>query len=288
MDALAELLSALDLEPTGDDRFRGVSPPFGWQRVFGGQVVAQSVVASDRTVPPERTMHSLNAYFLRPGDPDVAIEFAVERLRDGGSFTTRHVVASQRGRPIFSMTASYQLDEAGLEHQVAMPAAPKPEDLPPEDEFSALVERCASEPIRDYWRRPRPLVLKPTDQRRFLGLPIDDPRQSVWVRTTGPLPDDRRLHQVVLAYLSDLTLLDTSLLVHGRGVFDPTLQVASLDHAMWFHRPARADDWLLYVQESPSTSGGRGFTRGSLFTRDGVLVASVAQEGLIREIAGKR
>lgn len=284
MAAIDDLLGILDLETLGDDRFRGNSPPYGWQRVFGGQVVAQSVVAADRTVVAERTMHSLHGYFLRPGDPSIPILFEVERLRDGGSFSTRRVAALQHGKPIFWMTASYQPLEAGFEHRIAMPAVPGPDELPSEDGFTDIVGRSAPEPFKLYWQPPQPLTFKLTDRRHLLKLPGDNPRQSVWVKTSGPMPDDRRLHQVVLAYLSDLTLLDTSLLVHGRAIFDPTLQVASLDHAMWFHRPVKVDDWLLYVQDCPSTAGGRGFTRGSLFSRDGVLVASVAQEGLIRDL----
>nr|WP_237152954.1 acyl-CoA thioesterase II [Oryzibacter oryziterrae] len=282
MNAVEELLAVLDLKDLGEDRFLGESPRFGWQRIFGGQVIAQSLVAATRTVASSRPPHSLNCYFLLGGDPQVPVTFVVERIRDGGSFSTRRVTASQHDRPIFTLSASFHVDEEGLEHQIAMPEVPPPEALPDEREFAALVEAHADEPIKRYWRRPRPLVLIPTDMTRYLGGPVTDPRQYFWVRTSAPLPDDPLLHRIVLAYLSDLTLLDTSLVVHGLSVFDPRLQVASLDHAMWFHRQARVDDWILYVQESPSGSGSRGFTRGSLFSRDGILIASVAQEGLIR------
>jgi acyl-CoA thioesterase-2 len=283
MTAVDELVSILDLETLEQNLFRGMSPPFGWQRVFGGQVIAQSLVAANRTVEVARRVHSLHCYFLLPGDPKVPIIYEVDRIRDGGSFTTRRVVAIQHGRPIFSLSASYQVQETGFEHQIDMPSVPQPEDLPTEEQFKALVDKFAPEPVKRYWSRPRPLVVRPTDLSRFVGKVPSDPRQYVWVKTSGQLPEDPQLHSVVLAYLSDMTLLDTSLVIHGRSVFDPHLQVASLDHAMWFHREPKVDEWLLYAQDSPSSSGARGFTRGALYDRQGRLVASVAQEGLIRQ-----
>jgi acyl-CoA thioesterase-2 len=285
MSPVEDLVAILDLEKIEENLFRGNSPGFGWQRVFGGQVIAQALVAAMRTVDPARPVHSLHGYFLLPGDPKVPIIFDVDRLRDGGTFTTRRVNAIQHGRPIFSMSASFQSVEDGLDHEIAMPAVPQPEDLPDEEAFKAMVDRFAPEPVKRYWSRPRPLVMRPTDLSRFAGRVPTDPRQYVWVKTAEPLGGDDNLHRTVLAYLSDMTLLDTALLVHGRSVFDPTLQVASLDHAMWFHRAAKVDDWLLYAQDSPSSSGGRGFTRGSLYDRSGKLIASVAQEGLIRRRA---
>ncbi|WP_428698678.1 acyl-CoA thioesterase II [Stappia sp.] len=280
--AVDDLLSILDLEPLEHNLFRGMSPQVGWQRVFGGQVIGQSLVAASRTVPEDRFVHSLHAYFLRPGDPAVPIIYEVDRIRDGGSFTTRRVVAIQHGCAIFSMSASFQAFEDGLAHQAEMPDVPAPEDLPSEAELKEKFLANAPEPVRRYWERDRPIELRPVDMTHYFSRKKLTPAQNVWVRASAALPDDRRIHSCVLAYASDMTLLDTSLFAHGTSVFDPDLQVASLDHAMWFHRPFRADDWLLYAEDSPSASGGRGFTRGSLFSRDGQLVASVAQEGLIR------
>jgi acyl-CoA thioesterase-2 len=284
--AVDDLLSILDLEPLEHNLFRGMSPQVGWQRVFGGQVIGQALVAASRTVPEERGVHSLHAYFLRPGDPAVPIVYEVDRIRDGGSFTTRRVVAIQHGHPIFSMSASFQAFEEGLDHQAGMPDVPMPEDLPSEAELKEKFLAHAPEPVRRYWERDRPIELRPVDMTHYFSRRKLTPAQNVWVRASAALPDDPRIHSCVLAYASDMTLLDTSLFAHGTSVFDPKLQVASLDHAMWFHRPFRADDWLLYAEDSPSASGGRGFTRGSLFTRDGRLVASVAQEGLIRVRSG--
>lgn len=279
--AIGTLLSILDLEPLENNLFRGLSPQVGWQRVFGGQVVGQALVAAARTVEC-RAVHSLHGYFMRPGDPAVPIIYQVERIRDGKSFTTRRVVAIQHGEAIFSMSASFQIDEGGLEHQIAMPEVPAPEDLPSEAELKEAYLHAAPEPIRRYWLRERPIEIRPVDIGHYLRRDRSDPTQQVWVRTTGPLPDDPDVHRCILAYASDMTLLDTSLFAHGRMIFDPGIQAASLDHALWFHRPFRADEWLLYAEDSPSASGGRGFTRGSLFSRDGRLVASVVQEGLIR------
>ncbi len=280
-NAVDTLLSILDLEPLEHNLFRGTSPDVGWQRVFGGQVIGQALVAAARTVEG-RVAHSLHAYFMRPGDPKIPILYEVERLRDGLSFATRRVTAIQHGRAIFSMEVSFQVEEAGLEHQTPMPAVPPPEDLPSGSDISRLYLEGAPEQVRRYWERERPIELRPVDLRHHVGREKLDPVQYVWIRATGPLPDDPEIHRCVLAYASDMTLLDTALFPHGRMVFDPDLQAASLDHAMWFHRPFRADDWLLYAEDSPSASGGRGFNRGSLFSRDGQLVASVAQEGLIR------
>ena len=280
-NAVDTLLSILDLEPLEHNLFRGTSPDVGWQRVFGGQVIGQALVAAARTVEG-RIAHSLHAYFMRPGDPKIPILYEVERLRDGLSFATRRVTAIQHGRAIFSMEVSFQVEEAGLEHQTPMPAVPPPEDLPSGSDISRLYLEGAPEQVRRYWERERPIELRPVDLRHHVGREKLDPVQYVWIRATGPLPDDPEIHRCVLAYASDMTLLDTALFPHGRMVFDPDLQAASLDHAMWFHRPFRADDWLLYAEDSPSASGGRGFNRGSLFSRDGQLVASVAQEGLIR------
>lgn len=280
-DPIENLLTLLDLEQIEENLFRGLSPQVGWQRVFGGQVIGQALVAAGRTVSG-RPAHSLHAYFMRPGDPEVPIIYQVERMRDGGTFSTRRVVAIQHGAAIFALSASFQQEESGLEHQLAMPDVPPPEALPSEADLKEAYLHNAPEGVRRYWERPRAIELRPADVRHFLSRDALEPVQQVWVRSTGPLPDDPEIHRCVLAYASDITLLDTALFAHGRVIFDPDLQVASLDHALWFHRPFRADDWLLYAQDSPSTSASRGFNRGSIFTREGVLVASVAQEGLIR------
>jgi acyl-CoA thioesterase-2 len=280
---MQELLSTLDLEPLEVNLFRGRSPQVGWQRVFGGQVIAQALVAASRTVETDRYIHSLHAYFVRPGDPAVPILYDVERVRDGAAFTTRRVKAVQHGKSIFFMTASFHFDEPGFDHQFPMPDVPPPEDLILESEVRERFLAKAPKNIRDYWERPRPIELRPVELTHYLSPEKLLPTQNVWVRATGPVPHERHLQAAVLGYLSDMTLLDTALFAHGTSVFDRTLQVASLDHAMWFHRPFAMDDWLLYTQDSPSATGARGLTRGSLFSRSGALIASVAQEGLIRK-----
>ncbi|MDG4673856.1 acyl-CoA thioesterase II [Shinella sp. 838] len=283
--AMDVLLETLDLERLESRLFRGKSPQVGWQRVFGGQVIGQALVAATRTVEAGRFVHSLHAYFVRPGDPAVPIIYDVENIRDGGSFATRRVIAIQHGKPIYFMTASFQDDEDGLEHQAPMPDVPQPEDLLGEADLKQRFMTEAPEHIRAYWQRPRPIELRPVLLDHYFSREKLEPRQNIWVRTTGPVPAERHLQAAVLAYLSDMTLLDTSLFAHGTSVLDRSLQVASLDHAMWFHRPPNVDDWLLYSQDSPSASGGRGMTRGAIFTRSGTLIASVAQEGLIRKKA---
>lgn len=280
--AIANLLSILDLETLERNLFRGRSPQSGWQRVFGGQVIGQALVAATRTVDSNRPPHSLHGYFMLPGDPSVPIIYEVDRIRDGRSFTTRRVVAIQHGQAIFSMSASFQVEEEGYEHQITMPKVIAPEDLPGDDELIKLFSTKVPEPVRGYFMRERPIEVRPVDLERYTTNKPREPQQQVWIKATGPLPDDPAIHQCVLAYASDMTLLDTSLIAHGKSIFGRDVQAASLDHALWFHRPFRADDWLLYSQDSPFTGGARGMTRGSIFTRDGVLVASVAQEGLIR------
>lgn len=281
-DAVKNLLRILDLEPLEKNLYRGISPDVGWQRVFGGQVIGQALVAAQRTVSDDRRVHSLQAYFMRPGDPAIPIVYEVDRIRDGGSFTTRRVVAIQHGNAIFSMSASFQIIEEGLEHFVAMPDVPQPEDLPSESELAEQYIDHAPENVRAYWSRERPVELRPVDLTHYITTKKLDPAQDVWLRATGPLPADPAIHEAVLAYASDMTLLDTSLFAHGRAVFDPKLQVASLDHAMWFHRPFDFSQWHLYTMDSPNTSGARGFTRGKIYSQDGQLIASTAQEGLIR------
>ncbi len=280
--AVETLLETLDLEPLEINLFRGRSPKVGWQRVFGGQVIGQSLVAAQRTVDPERRVHSLHAYFMRPGDPENPIVYEVDRIRDGGSFTTRRIVAIQHGKAIFSMSASFQIREEGLEHAFEMPDIPHPDQLVSEKELAEQFIDHAPENVRKYWQRERPIELRPTDLTHYVSKKKLPPLQNVWFRATGRLPSDPAIQEAVLAYASDMTLLDTSLFAHGRAVFDPQLQVASLDHAMWFHRPLNMEAWHLYTQDSPNASGARGLTRGSIFSADGALVASTAQEGLIR------
>lgn len=281
-EAMQELLSILDLEELEHNLYRGRSPKMNWQRVFGGQTIAQALVAACRTVEPDRHVHSLHGYFMLPGDTTVPIVYEVDRIRDGSSFTTRRVVAIQHGRAIFSLEASFQLDEEGLDHQFAMPDdVPSPSSLKTQRELLEHAEHLP-EDIRRFWARERPLEIKPVNLDHYTSREKLPPRQNIWLRTTGPVPADRTMQVAVLAYLSDMTLLDTSTFAHGRAVFDRDLQVASLDHAMWFHRPHPLDGWLLYTQDSPSASGARGFTRGAIYSQDGVLIASVAQEGLIR------
>ncbi|RFC65514.1 acyl-CoA thioesterase II [Fulvimarina endophytica] len=282
MKDAADLLTILDLERIEENLFRGITADRTWQRVFGGQVVAQALVAAQRTVPAERECHSLHGYFLRGGDPSRPILYDVDRIRDGGSFTTRRVVAIQNGQAIFSLSASFQKHEDGFDHQVDMPDVPGPDDIPHGDALKEKILEHAPAAVKRYWQRPRPIEFRPVMLDHYLTENKLDPVQRVWVRCNGEIGDDPHLNAAVLAYLSDMTLLDTSLFAHGLSVFDERVQAASLDHSMWFHRPIRASEWLLYAQESPSSSGGRGLTRGSLYDQAGVLVASVAQEGLIR------
>ena len=280
--ALDQLLAILDIEKLEVNLFRGVSPQVGWQRVFGGQVIGQALVAAYRTVNG-RTAHSLHGYFLRPGDPAVPILYNVDRIRDGGSFSTRRVVAIQHGQAIFSMAASFHKHEEGLIHQAKMPDVPQPEALPSEAELKEHLVGRLPEPLKAYWQHERPIEIRPVDLSRYTSPGKRTASQQVWIKATGELGDSLACNQCVLAYASDFTLLDTALIAHGRFVFDPTLMLASLDHAIWFHRPFRIDDWLLYSQDSPSSAGARAFCRGTLFTRSGELVASTAQEGLLRE-----
>jgi acyl-CoA thioesterase-2 len=277
LDALVELL---DLEAIEVNIFRGNSPDENRQRVFGGQVAGQALVAAARTIDePGRLVHSLHAYFLRPGDPTVPILYEVDRIRDGRSFSTRRVVAIQHGRAIFNLQASFHDDEPGPDHQLAMPEAiPDPLELP---DFRTRMAPYA-EQIGDWYDRPRPIDLRYVngDPVSRKGRPATT--QQVWLRADGTLPDDPVLHACVVTYASDMTLLDTTILPFGLGWDSPGMQMASVDHAMWFHRPFRADEWLLYDQEAVSTSSARGMAHGSLFASDGRLVVSVVQEGLAR------
>ena len=281
--ALDDLLDILDLEAVEVNIFRGRSPAERRQRVFGGQVAGQALMAAARTVEESRPVHSLHAYFLRPGDPAVPILYQVDRISDGRSFTTRRVIGIQHGKAIFHMSASFHRAEEGFDHQDTMPDVPDPETLP------TFQERMApyADKMGAWVRQPRPIdtryVDPPARTRRDRRR---EPRQRVWFRADGPLPDDPVLHDVVVAYASDMSLLDTVFLPHRLTWDSAGVSGASLDHAMWFHRPFRADEWLLYDQESPSAFGARGLARGSIFRADGALVVSVMQEGLIRVAPG--
>jgi len=278
--ALDDLVALLDLEELELNLFRGRSPQEEHQRVFGGQVAGQALIAAGRTVE-NRGIHSLHSYFLRPGDPKVPILYQVDRLRDGRSFSTRRVTGIQHGQAIFALAASFQVDEGGVEHQAEMPEAVAPESLPSPEQ--RLAERQArGEPVEDWMLWGRALDTRYVDETDYTGALRQDPSWRVWLRANGKLPADPLLHRCVAAYASDMTLLDTALRPHLLAM-DENMQVASLDHAMWFHRPFRADEWLLYAHESPSMSNARGFTTARFFTADGRLVVSVAQEGLLRD-----
>ena len=280
---MENLLQILDLETLEQNLFRGTSPKVGWQRVFGGLVIGQALVAATKTVADDKFAHSLHGYFMRPGDPSVPIIYEVDRYRDGKSFLTRRVVAIQHGKPIFTMAASFHKREESFDHQFEKPDVPQPEDLPSEKEILEKYREKMPENMRKYFSRHRPIELRPASPEHYISpSKKHPPTQNVWIRATEKLPDDPAMHQCVLAYASDMTLLDTSLVTHGRNLFDPELMLASLDHALWFHRPFNANEWLLYAQDSPSASGARGFNRGTIYTREGSLVASVAQEGMIR------
>jgi acyl-CoA thioesterase II len=283
--AVQDLLSILDLEPLEVNLFRGRSPQAGWQRVFGGQVIGQALVAACRTVDDieGRPPHSLHGYFMLGGDPKVPIIYEVDRIRDGRSFTTRRVVAIQHGHAIFTLAASFHVGEPGFDHQAEMPKVPGPEELPSDAEIRDRIMPMMPDPIRRYFERERLIELRPVEFDRYLGKKYPDGRFHIWMRTTGTLPATPAIHRCALAYASDLSLLDAALVPHGRTVFEKSIMAASLDHALWFHRPFKADEWLLYAQDSPSATGARGFGRGLIFTRNGTLVASVAQEGLLRE-----
>jgi acyl-CoA thioesterase II len=280
-NALEALLNLLDLEQIEVNIFRGRSPGERVQRVFGGQVAGQALVAAGRTVPDDRQVHSLHAYFIRPGDPSVPLVYTVEQVRDGRSFTTRRVSAVQHGRTIFTLSASFHVKEPGIAHADPMPRVPPPEEV---ERSVDRLERLLGRPLPAHFRD------SPIDLRAVGPLSIEaerDPslrttRNLVWLRVDGELPDDPLLHVCLMTYASDLTLLDTVLLGHGLSWYSGRVSGASLDHAMWFHRPFRADQWLLYAQDSPIAYGARGLARGEVYTADGDLVVSVVQEGLIR------
>lgn len=277
------LTESLALERIEVNTFRGVSPEDGPGRIFGGQVIAQSLLAAYETVE-ERVCHSLHCYFIRPGDPRIPILFEVDRSRDGGTFTTRRVIAVQNGKQIFNLAASFQTPEDGFEHQAPMPAVRSADDMAQEAEAQKkAVLDGMSEEMRRMMNRPRPIEMVGRDNYGFGRKPKpSEPKSDTWMRAVAPIGDDARMHQVILAYASDMNLLSTAMRPHGVAWQTPGLQSASLDHAMWFHKPSNFNDWHLYTQDSPSASGGRGFVRGAIYGQDGTLVASVAQEGLMR------
>ena len=281
-NVLEELLTLLRLEKIEENIFRGQSQNLGFGRVFGGQVLGQALSAASYTVDESRPVHSIHAYFLRPGDANLPLVYEVDRIRDGKSFTTRRVVALQKGRAVFSMSASFQIDEPGFEHQDRMPDVAGPENFISETEHARNWAGKVPAKIREEILCDRPIEIRhvtPVDPFSPRKMP---PERHVWFRATGPLPEDRATHRYMLAYASDFNLMATALHHHGHTFWEPEMQVASLDHAMWFHRDLRMDDWLLYTMHSPNAYKARGLSIGRIFSRQGVLVATVAQEGLIR------
>jgi acyl-CoA thioesterase II len=284
---LADLLALLELEALEVNLFRGESRDIGSPQVFGGQVLGQALSAAARTVDAARVVHSLHAYFLRRGDSNAPIVYQVDRSLDGHSFSNRRVVGIQHGEQIFNMAASFQAAEEGFDHQIDMPAVPQPQTLsdytgPPADVLVRLPER-----VRRFFEQPRPFEFRMVQPIDYLRPRRELPLRQMWFRAVGKLPEDEMLHRRLLAYVSDFFLLDTTTLPHGTSFMRPSIVMASIDHALWFHRPLRVDDWLLYAMESPSASGARGFARASVFARDGRLVASAAQEGLVRMVKAR-
>ncbi|WP_412461401.1 acyl-CoA thioesterase II [Pseudomonas sp. SC11] len=279
---LDDLVDLLSLEPIEENLFRGRSQDLGFRQLYGGQVLGQSLSAASQTVEDARHVHSLHGYFLRPGDASMPVVYSVDRVRDGGSFSTRRVTAIQKGNPIFTCSASFQYDEGGFEHQATMPDVVGPENLPSEVELARAMADKLPERIRDKVLCAKPIEIRPVTERDPFDPKPGDPVKYAWFRADGNLADTPALHKYLLAYASDFGLLTTALLPHGRSVWQKDMQIASLDHALWFHRDLRADEWLLYATDSPWAGNARGFSRGSIFNRAGQLVASTTQEGLIR------
>lgn len=280
---LDDLVALLSLESIEENLFRGVSQELGFRQLFGGQVLGQSLSAASQTVDDARSVHSLHGYFLRPGDAGLPVVYQVDRVRDGGSFTTRRVTAIQKGQPIFTCSASFQTFEDGFDHQIEMPDVPGPEGLRSETELAREVVDKLPERMRERAVSDKPIEIRPVTVENPFTPGCTRPARYVWFRADGTLPATPAIHQYILAYASDFNLLTTSMLPHGVSVWQKFMQVASLDHALWFHGDLRADEWLLYAMDSPWAGNGRGFSRGSIFDRQGRLVASVAQEGLIRQ-----
>ncbi|HHH1733249.1 TPA: acyl-CoA thioesterase II [Yersinia enterocolitica] len=280
--ALKKLLDLLCLEKIEEGIFRGQSEDLGLRQVFGGQVVGQAIYAAKQTVPTDRVVHSFHSYFLRPGDSSKPIIYDVETLRDGNSFSARRVSAIQNGKPIFYMTASFQSQEEGFEHQNTMPDVPPPEGLMSETDIARKFAHLIPEKVQDKFIGHQPIEMRPVKFHNPLQGSTAEPNRYVWFKANGEMPDDLRVHQYLLGYASDFNFLPTALQPHGIGFLEPGVQIATIDHSMWFHRPFRLDDWLLYAVESTSASGARGFVRGQIYNREGVLVASTVQEGVIR------
>ncbi|WP_203299446.1 acyl-CoA thioesterase [Marinobacter sediminum] len=282
LEVTKKLVDLLDLSPIGDDHFQGDSEDLGFPNVFGGQVLGQALMAASRTVEG-RLCHSLHAYFLRPGNHSMPIDYEVQRVRDGGSFSVRRVIARQGGKEILTGSMSFQVSEQGFEHQLAMPDAPDPNTLKSEHEWGQIMAPKVPERMRDSFTRDRPIEIRPVDPMNPFQPEKRPPHKQSWFRAQGPLPDDPVLHRCLLTYASDFQFLGTSLNPHGVTFMSKNMQVASLDHAIWFHRDFRMDEWLLYDKDSPSASAGRGFNRGNFFNQQGGLVASTTQEALIRQ-----
>ncbi len=280
---LNELLTLLHLEQLEQGLFRGQSEHLGLPQVYGGQVIGQSLSAAKETVDENRQVHSFHSYFLRPGDPQKPIIYDVENLRDGRSFSTRRVKAIQYGRPIFYLTASYQAEENGLSHQSTMPDVPPPESLMSEQALVQSIAEHLPQKAVDAFGRDRPIEVRPVTVVNPLAPKPEAPKQYLWIKANGEVPDDPRIHQYVLAYASDWGFLVTALQPHGVTLMTPKMKVATIDHSMWFHRPFRMDEWLLYAIDSPSASGARGLVRGEIYNQKGELVASAVQEGLMRQ-----
>ena len=281
-EVLERLVRLLSLEKIEENLFRGESQDLGWGTVFGGQVLGQALSAAAKTVPEERQVHSMHGYFLLPGQVDKPIVYDVDRIRDGRSFTTRRVRAIQNGRAIFNLSASFQRPEEGFEHQDEMPEVPGPDGLPSQVELARAVADRIPEPPRTRYVTEAPIEIRPVDPMNMLAPEPRPPHSAAWFRANGSLPDLPALHRYLLAYASDFNFLSTAMYPHAVSWIMPDMHVATLDHAIWYHRPFRMDEWLLHVVESPSASGGRGLVRGRMFTQDGVMVASTVQEGLIR------
>ncbi|KMQ76633.1 acyl-CoA thioesterase [Marinobacter subterrani] len=282
LEVTRKLVELLDLSPIGADHFQGDSEDLGFPNVFGGQVLGQALMAASRTVE-DRLCHSLHAYFLRPGNHSMPIDYEVQRVRDGGSFSVRRVIARQDGKEILTGSMSFQVAEQGFEHQLTMPDAPGPDALRSEQEWGRILAPQMPERMRETLTRDRPIEIRPVDPVNPLKPEKRPPHKQSWFRAQGPLPDDPVLHRCLLTYASDFQFLGTAMNPHGLTFMSKNLQVASLDHAIWFHREFRMDDWLLYDKDSPSASAGRGFNRGNFFKQDGTLVASTTQEALIRQ-----
>ncbi|PXV73598.1 acyl-CoA thioesterase II [Pantoea sp. PNA 03-3] len=281
--ALENLLNLIHLEKLDEGLFRGQSEDLGLRQVFGGQVVGQALFAAKQTVPEDRGVHSFHSYFLRPGDSQKAIIYDVESLRDGKSFSARRVSAIQNGQPIFYMTASFQSPESGFEHQKPMPQVKGPENLANEQQMAQKMAHMLPEKLREKFVAERPLEIRPVQIHNPLRGHVDKPQRQAWIRANGTLPDDVRIHQYLLGYASDLNFLPVALQPHGKGFLEADMQVATIDHSMWFHRPLNFNDWLLYSVESTSASGARGFVRGEFYNQQGELVASTVQEGVMRQ-----